>query len=87
MAHDVLVTLVQLFSWISVPLRRTIEWIWGQKPLVLVRHHSPQDAQGQLLGIWRSTVWHMTGSSSKPDLKALETIPSYEWVMGFRGGL
>jgi len=56
MAQDVLATRVQLFSCISVPLRRTMEWIWGQKPLVLVRHHSPQEAQGQLLGIWRSTV-------------------------------
>jgi len=51
MAQEVLVTRVQLLSWISVPLRRTTEWICGQKPLVRVKHHSPHDAQGQLLGI------------------------------------
>lgn len=37
-----------------------------------VKHHSPHDAHTQCVsGISDCIVWHMTGSNSKPDLKAL----------------
>lgn len=45
--HDVVTTRVQFSNWISVPLRRVVACICGQKPLVFVRHHSPHDAHGQ----------------------------------------
>lgn len=87
-AQDVLVMRLQLFNCISVPLRRTTECICGQKPLVRVKHHSPHDAHGHwAFGIWRSIVWHITGSNSKPDLKALsgEIAYIYEYRERKRG--
>lgn len=40
--------------------------------MVLVKHHSPQLAQPQLLAKVVLMVWHMTGSGSIPALKTLE---------------
>lgn len=37
-----------------------------KNPVVLVKHHSPQLAQPQLLVKVVLTVWHMTGSGSIP---------------------
>jgi hypothetical protein len=63
---------VQSSKTTSVPLRRTVAWICEQKPLVFVKHHSPQLAQPQLFTVVALTVWHMTGSGSMPVWKALK---------------
>lgn len=63
---------VQFSKTMSVPFLLTVAWIWGQNPVVLVKHHSPQLAQPQLLVKVVLTVWHMTGSGSIPAWKALE---------------
>lgn len=43
----VVVMRVQFSNSTSVPFRREVAYICGQKPLVFVRHHSPQDTHGQ----------------------------------------
>lgn len=45
--HEVVTIRVQFSSCMSVPLRRVVACICGQKPLVLVKHHSPHDTHGQ----------------------------------------
>lgn len=71
--HSVSVIRVQFSNLISVPFRRTVACICGQKPLVFVRHHSPHDAHKQYwFAIVILTVWHITGSTSKPDWNALQ---------------
>ncbi len=54
-----------------VPFWRTETYIWGQNPVVLVKHHSPQEAQLQFLAIVLFTVWHMIAFGLIPILKAL----------------
>lgn len=70
--QDMLLNFVQFSKTMSVPFLLTVAWIWGQNPVVLVKHHSPQLAQPQLLVKVVLTVWHMTGSGSIPAWKALE---------------
>lgn len=72
--HEIVLNLVQFSKTTSVPLRLTVAWIWGQKPLVFVKHHSPQLAQPQLFTIVALTVWHITGSGSMPMWKALKLV-------------